>query len=637
MCGIAGQLFFSSSSRRCNAEILTKMATSMAHRGPDGEGIWLSKSNHTGLAHRRLSIIDLSDQAAQPMVAECGRYTIVYNGEVYNHAMLRAELEGLGHRFTTNHSDTETVLRAFIEWGVDSVHRLHGMFAFAVWDDREKCLWLVRDRIGIKPLYYTIKADGVSFGSEIKAILTDPHQKREINEEALFHYLTFMTVPAPDTLFDGINKLPAGSWIRVSQEGEVKQSRYWDVFDHTRLQSHVSLDEAAEQVMASLKQAVSYRKQADVDVGVFLSGGIDSSTNVALFQEGETRPVKTFSIGYDNDYGTYKNELHYASSVANHFKTEHYERRLTQDDLLDFLPKMVNLQDEPIADPVCVPVYFVSELAVKQGGVKVAQVGEGADELFCGYPSWQRMLKLQALADLPGARMGARAGLPLLQMIGRDKGFRYEYMRRASLDQPVFWTGADCFPDLAKRALLSPRLRDKFADLSSYEVLRPIRQRFENKAPEKSALNWMSYVDLSIRLPELLLMRVDKMSMGTSLECRVPFLDHEFVALAMSLPSDLKTKDGELKAILKRAVRGTIPDQIINRPKQGFGVPVYEWFFDRLGKIARDEVLTFARETDLLDPLEVTRLFDAGDGFSAWWLLNLALWHKHYIKAHHVS
>jgi asparagine synthase (glutamine-hydrolysing) len=291
---------------------------------------------------------------------------------------------------------------------------------------------------------------------------------------------------------------------------------------------------------------------------------------------------------------------------------------------------MVHLQDEPIADPVCVPVYYVSKLA-RDNGVAVCQVGEGADELFWGYPTWKLKLRLQELNDLPCPRFMKHAALAALRGAGKDGGHPYEALRRAANGQPVFWSGADAFTDVQKQRLLSARLRSRLSGLTSWEPLQPIWDRFRQSAWDPSPLNWMTYVDLNVRLPELLLMRVDKMSMGVSLEGRVPFLDHEFVELAMSIPASLKTKDGVLKYVLKKAVRGVIPDEVIDRPKQGFGVPVYEWFFDRLSTYARRELAAFCHDTDLLDAAEVTRLIDARQGTQVWYLLNLALWWREYI------
>lgn len=631
MCGIVGARVLNRGDFEITPEYIIGMRDTMIHRGPDGAGVWVSPDSQVGLGHRRLSIIDLSEAAGQPMSNEDGSLWITFNGEIYNHAEIRAEIEKIGgHRWKTDHSDTEVVLHAFEEWGIDCLEKLRGMFAIALWDAREGNLWLVRDRIGIKPLYYSIHHGRIVFASEIKALLKDPGQKRAVHEEAFYHYLSFLTTPAPQTLFAGIKKLPSATWLRVDRNGSIREERYWDVWDEAGPLSGASQDDIAGQVLEELRRAVQLRKVSDVPVGVFLSGGIDSSTNAALFSEGEGAPVRTFSIGYEGEYQSYKNELQYARLMADTVGAEYHERLLTIDDLMEFLPHMVRLQDEPIADPVCFPVYYVSKLA-RDNGVIVCQVGEGADELFWGYPSWKTRLDLQRYNDLPVPRFIKKAGLSGLKMIGKEESHYYELLRRGATGVPVFWGGAEAFMESQKMRLLSPRLRKEFADLTSWDALEPIRRRFEDKAWEKSTLNWMSYIDLNLRLPELLLMRVDKMSMGVSLEGRVPFLDHKFVELAMSIPQAVKTENGILKSVLKKAVRGLIPDQLIDREKQGFGVPIYEWFFDRLGETTRKELDRFCRDTDFLDHKEVMRYVDEGRGSQVWYLLNFALWWKEYV------
>ena len=632
MCGIVGALTFNNSSFSVTEPYITRMRDTMVHRGPDGAGVWIAKNGRIGLGHRRLSIIDLSDAAAQPMCNEDGTLWISFNGEIYNHAEIRTGLEELGgHEWKTDHSDTEVILRAFEQWGIDCLGKFRGMFAFALWDDKAHQLWLVRDRIGIKPLYYSVHHGRITFASEIKALLQDPDQKRAVHEEAFYHYLSFLTTPAPQTLFEGIKKVPAGTWLRIDEEGLVRENRYWDVLDHTSPMTDVTEDEITKRIVAELRTAVNLRKVSDVPVGIFLSGGIDSSTNAALFSEGEEGSVKTFSIGYKGEYQSYQNELHYARKMADEVGAEHHERLLTIDDLIDFLPQMVHLQDEPIADPVCVPVYYVSKLA-RDNGVIVCQVGEGADELFWGYPGWKQALGLQRYDDLPVPRVFKKLGLAALRMGGRQKTLYYEWLRRGAEGQPIFWGGAEAFSEAQKERLLSPDLRKRLAGLTSWEALKPIRKRFEDKAWERSHLNWMSYLDLNFRLPELLLMRVDKMSMGVSLEGRVPFLDHKFVELAMSIPQSVKTRNGTLKYILKKAVRGLIPDEMIDRKKQGFGVPVYEWFFDKLGNTTRQELKSFCEQTDFLNKSEVISLIDKGRGSQVWYLLNFALWWKEYLS-----
>jgi asparagine synthase (glutamine-hydrolysing) len=630
MCGLVG--IYSFSGKPVDENLLKKMRDTMVHRGPDGAGTWVSEDRKLGLGHRRLSIIDLSDAAAQPMCSEDATLWISFNGEIYNHAEIKSELKNIGnHKWKTDHSDTEVILHAFEQWGIQCLEKFRGMFAIALWDGKRRELWLIRDRIGIKPLYYSILNGRINFASEIKALLEDPEQKRGVHEEAFFHYLSFLSTPAPQTLFAGIEKLPAGTWLNIKEDGQIRLNRYWDVWDHTKSLMGIAEEEIAERILSELRTAVRLRKVSDVPVGVFLSGGVDSSTNAALFSEGEERPIKTFTIGYEGEYPSYPNELRYARQMATHVGAEYHERILTQNDLLDFLPRMVHLQDEPIADPVCVPVYYVSKLA-RDNGVIVCQVGEGADELFCGYSTWKRALQFQYYDDLSVPRLFKKIGLIGIKSVGKGDTVYYEWLRRGTTGQPIFWGGAEAFTDIQKKKLLSHKLRKRFGDLTSWEILKPIRRRYEEKAWDKSHLNWMTYLDLNLRLPELLLMRIDKMSMGVSLEGRVPFLDHKFVELAMSIPASVKTKNGILKYILKKAVRGLIPEELVDRKKQGFGVPVYEWSFGRLGEKTREEIQDFCDQSDLLDRSEALFLINRGRRSEAWYLLNFILWWKEFVK-----
>lgn len=627
MCGIVGALIFKNSTFTITEAYIARMRDAMRHRGPDGAGAWISKDGRVALGHRRLSIIDLSETAAQPMCNEDGTLWVSFNGEIYNHAEIRGELEQTGgHRWKTHHSDTEVILHAFEEWGIACLSKFRGMFAIALWDAQARKLWLIRDRIGIKPLYYSIHHGRITFASEIKALLQDHDQERAVHEEAFYHYLSFLTTPAPQTLFDGIKKLAAGTYVQVTEEGHICERRYWDVWDHTTPLVGISDIEIAERTLAELRTAVRLHEVGDVPVGVFLSGGIDSSTNATLFSEGKGGAVKTFSIGYKGEYKSYKNELAYARKMAYAIGANHHELLLDIDDLLDFLPQMIELQDEPISDPVCIPLYYLSRLA-RDNDVKVCQVGEGSDELFCGYPAWQKSLALQYASDRFPWALPKKLAVPILRLHPKLRdNIRLEWLRRAGMNQPIFWGGAEAFSELEKRELLHLRLRKQFSGFSSYEVIRPIRERFMEKAWEKSDLHWMSYLDLNLRLPELLLMRVDKMSMAVGLEGRVPFLDHKFVELAMSVPGVIKTRNGTLKYLLKKAVRGLIPDEIIDREKQGFGVPIYEWFFDKLGIQARNELIEFCDQTEFLDKTNVIRVINQGRGEQVWYLLIFAMW-----------
>jgi asparagine synthase (glutamine-hydrolysing) len=602
------------------------MRDAMAHRGPDDAGLWIEEGGRVGLAHRRLSIIEPTASAHQPMASPDGRFRLVFNGEIYNHAELRRELTTAGRSdWRTDHSDTEVLLQTFAHWGIDCLRHLHGMFAFAVWDAQERTLWLARDRVGVKPLYVTQHHGRFAFASEIKALLADPEQPRAVDERALWHYLTFLCTPAPMTLFQGIGKLAPGTWMKVTAEGGATTRRWWDVWDQVEPITGLSDDAIAGALLGGLRKAVRYRKVSDVPVGVFLSGGIDSSANAALFSEGDSDPVRTFTIGYDRPYASYRDETVEARAMAARVGADHHERLLSIDDLTDFLPAMVHHQDEPIADPVCIPLYFVSKLA-RDHGVVVCQVGEGADELFVGYPGWLRQLTVARWArrGIRGpVRPVARA---LIDASPWRSGTRFEYLRRAVHDEPVFWSGAAVFTEGEKKELVAASVRRRLGDVSSFEVVEPVWQRFQEAAWEPSPINWMAYMDLSLRLPELLLMRVDKMSMAASLEARVPFLDHRFVAQSLSIPSAARFRDGIPKAILKRAVRGILPDEVIDRKKQGFGIPIAEWYVDHLMDQVAREIRLFAERSNLLGIEAVGRVLADGETARIWALYNLAAW-----------
>jgi len=357
---------------------------------------------------------------------------------------------------------------------------------------------------------------------------------------------------------------------------------------------------------------------------VFLSGGIDSSTNATLFSEGESNQVHTFTVGYEGNFPSAPNETEYARRTAARVGASHHEKLLNVNDAIGFLGTMARLQDEPLADPVCVPIYFLSKLARDHGCI-VCQAGEGSDELFCGYPLWLRFLQLQSADRLPVPSVIKRLGLGALAAAGKDQTVHYEWLRRGASGNPVFWGGEEAFTHVQKLRLLHPDLRKRFRGLTSWDAISPIRERFLANAWDKSDLHWMSYLDLNLRLPELLLMRVDKMSMGVSLEARVPFLDHKFVELALSIPARAKLGSGGTKYLLKKAVRGLLPDEIIDRKKQGFNVPLTEWFNGALGATTRSELQAFCADTSFLDIDEVTKLLDSPARASAWPLLNFAL------------
>jgi asparagine synthase (glutamine-hydrolysing) len=633
MCGIVGVLSFGDARYEVGEQLISEMRDVLAHRGPDGAGTWISNDRRIGLGHRRLAILDLSSAATQPMQMLGADLWIVFNGEIYNHATLRDELIQRGYvRWQTDHSDTEVILHAFHCWGIDAVKRLRGMFAFAIWDGRTRELWLIRDRIGVKPLYYAIHRNRVVFASEIKAILRDRELAREVDGDSLYHYLSFLTTPAPRTLFGGIEKVPPASWVRITARGQISRGKYWNLWSAVTPLTRITEPEAVERLRVLLAESVRLRAISDVPVGVFLSGGIDSSTNAALLARLSRVPIKTFTIGYRGNHASYQNEFAYAREMAVRIGSHHHELQLTADDLIGFMPRMVELQDEPIADPVCFPVYFVSQLA-RSAGVPVCQIGEGADELFCGYPSWLRMLRLQKMARaIPIAGLKRMLATCLSLNTGLKHSFVVELLRRSGDRQPIFWSGAEAFTDAHKRDLLSTDMLARRANGSSWPVVGSLFNEFQDTAWQRSDLNWMTFVDLSLRLPELLLMRIDKMSMGVSLEGREPFLDHELIEFMASLPTEMKLRNGETKYILKKAVRGLIPDAIIDRPKQGFGVPVHEWLLDKLGLQVRSELRYFCQASGLLRWESVDRVLNSHRSWQTWQLFNLALWWRRYIE-----
>ena len=604
------------------------MRDSMIHRGPDDSGLYISPDRTVGLGHRRLSIIDLSAAGRQPMSDDQRRFWITFNGEIYNFAELRRDLEADGVAFQSR-SDTEVLIYLYKKHGKEMLHLLRGMFAFAIYDQQQRTLFLARDRMGVKPLYYFNVNGTFGFASEIKALLASGKIMRAVDPTALYHYLSFLTTPGPQTLFDGIFKLAAAHRMMVTSDGDVDIECWWSPLTPRR--AAVKEDEHIENIRGLLRESIRYRMVSDVPFGVFLSGGIDSSTNVALMAEMMDRPVETFSIAF-KDEARY-NEFPYARKIVDSFNTNHHEIEIGMRDLLDFLPQLIYHQDEPIADPVCIPVYYVAKLA-KENGVTVCQVDEGSDKLFCEYPHWsfilglERWRRMYSIIPQPLRRL---AWFFARQLEDSSSG-RLEYIRRASHDEPIFWGGAEAFYEPAKRALLGASLTSKTNGTSSAAVISGYFREFLQASDNRDPLNWMTFIDLKLRLPELLLMRVDKMTMATSVEARVPFLDHKLVEYVMSIPQTDKVPGLSPKYLLKKAVSGIIPSEIINRPKQGFGVPVAEWFQLELGDQIRQKLARFSRTQPYLNADEVSRLLSRPSGALPWYLFNFALWHETWIE-----
>ncbi|HIJ44594.1 MAG TPA: asparagine synthase (glutamine-hydrolyzing) [Rhodospirillaceae bacterium] len=668
MCGIAGYLDFNAPRRQPLDNLIARleaMRDSMAHRGPDGKGHWISADGRVGLAHRRLAIVDLSEAAGQPMANEDGGVRVTFNGEIYNHMALRRELERDGHRFRTGHADTEVIVHGYEEWGAQGLTgRLDGMFALAIWDAGRNLLTLARDRIGIKPVYFTQIPGSFLFASEIKALLTDRRVCRDVETAALNHYLSFLVAPAPLTMFKDIFKLPAGHLLEVDSNGRMSARRYWDAVPGRGIEAAevADLNDAKRErfytdgIRKRLEAAIGKRMMADVPFGVFLSGGIDSSANVALMSRLMDRPVETFTVGFKDH--PHLNELEYARRVAGEFKTHHHEVLIDEGDMTGYLDDLVHHQDEPIADWVCIPLYFVSKLA-KESGVTVVQVGEGSDEQFCGYSSYMTFLRLYRtfwrpylrFAPGPLRQAAAAAAEGLARWLPAFERYA-EVLGRAARNQELFWSGANAFWNVHKKRLMSkkiqggewPVLADAGLDIAgaaaadSAAVINSFMAPFDRRHPGRDDLTRMIHAEFRLRLPELLLMRVDKIAMSASVEGRVPFLDHNLVEFTMDIPGNWKVKGGTSKYLLKKALEGLLPADIIDRPKMGFGAPMADWLRGPFGHQAESTVLkSDLLRRDIFDRRYIAALFrDHRQGrrdhaLHLWTLFNLAAWHDHWI------
>lgn len=649
MCGLVGA--YKPQGQVCSVDTLIAMRDRMTHRGPDGAGVWRAEDGRCGLAHRRLSIIDLSDAAAQPMFNTAKSVSLVFNGEIYNHAALRKELEATGkYHWQTDHSDTEVLLHAYEEWGLDCFKRFYGMFSVAIFDaripDRPK-MHIVRDRAGIKPLYFTRTASGEwLFASEIRALLANPAISPEMDLTAFWHYLTFIVAPAPLTLFRGIFKLPAAHIMTIDHAGHAKAERYWDCMPRAEdmiRESDLSEDAAAGELLGLLRRSIERRMVSDVPFGALLSGGVDSSLTVALMSEMMDRPVRTFTVGYER-YDEL-NEFDHARRVAERYRTDHYETRINSADAQRFIPEMVRLQDEPIADNVCIPLYFLAKL-VKESGTTVVQVGEGADENLLGYwwcDHWRNKEETVYRPVQNGWRLPDGAVTDDL-----------ETQRRALRSQELFWGGAVCWHG-GMRDQLTPNPAPFLQTVDCpVEGLMPYGHRLldshlvvdhylgglTGKLQRPEVLQKIPYLEMNLRIPEHLLMRVDKMTMAHSVEARVPFLDQDVVDFARRLPPHYKLADGIGKKVLKRAAEPYVDHDLLYRRKQGFGAPMEQWFKeDRFGKgcLAAFERSAIARD-GLLDNEYFVNLMKhqmgsgGGYGFHLWTVLNAVLWHEVWIE-----
>lgn len=631
MCGIAGAFAWGRNSP-VEATSLRSMSDAMPHRGPDDEGLFVDPSGAAGFSFRRLSIVDLSPAGHQPMSSEGDRFTLVLNGEIYNHLELREGLVARGHRFI-GRSDAEAALHLIEETGASGVSKLHGKFAVAVWDREGERLLIARDRLGVKPLYFWNRNGLFLFASEIKALLAHPEVTRAVDWKSVGSFLTFMATPSPDTCFEGIHKLEPGHVLEISRSGEVRPKAYWDPADAPKAQP-MSFEDASKETRRLVARAVQRRCMGDVPIGAFLSGGVDSSTVVALMAEAGARHIKTFSVGYED--ATDLDERRFARQVSDQFGTEHREVIVGAKEVAAFLPRLVVAQDEPLGDPVCVPLYYVSRLA-RDSGIKVVQLGEGADELFCGYPWYlpyveedARFHRLARILGEGAVRSASGLFARTLEAFNRAPDLRRLLSRRAA-SSPTFMGGAVVFTGDESDQILSPA----HGDCGMAEILAK-GARARGRA-DFDMLSRMTDIELRQRLPELLLMRVDKMGMANSIEGRVPFLDHELVEFVLPLPQSLKLERG-LKGLLKNAIRDLLPAELLARPKVGFPAPVTQWFAELGEPFMRKALLEspmvrsgFLKEAAVAGLWAEHRANPGRKAVHLWLLLNLSAWHAEWI------
>lgn len=628
MCGIAGII---GKDRGCVAASsdVHRMCGTIVHRGPDDEGMYVE--GHVGLGMRRLSIIDLST-GHQPIHNEDKTVWVVFNGEIYNFPELRRELEGSGHRFYTN-TDTETIVHLYEESGTDCVQELRGMFAFALWDARRQSLLLARDRFGKKPLHYARSGDRLLFGSEIKALLAVAPELVDVDSEALLSYFRFGYIPDPQTAFTRIRKLPPGHLLEFAA-GEIQIRRYWDLRSFGA-QERLPEEECLEELERRLAEAVRIRMISDVPLGALLSGGVDSSTVVALMSRVSSAPVKTFSIGFhQQDF----NEAEHARLVARRFGTEHHEF-VVEPNFTETLDQLTQFLEEPFADPSMLPTYYVCRMARQH--VTVALAGDGGDELFAGYNRYAVNLRRQRFGFIPSwAGRFYRAQI-FPRLPGGTYGRRYLY----TMSLPVQERYLDDISTLSTGGREGNIFSDSFLSVarSCPSPLEPYRGYLGN-APTSDALSQLQYLDIKTYLPGDILTKVDRMSMANSLEVRAPLLDHVLAEWVCQLPTQWKFRNGQQKYILKKlAERVGVPRSALYRPKRGFAVPLVHWFRRDL----RDGLLAILLEPTTLqrgylNPSGVRKLLSEhlrgrrDRSRELWVLLVFELWHRNYLERERV-
>lgn len=639
MCGITG-IVRTTAAPPIHRHVLTAAADQLSHRGPDGAGTWISDDGMAGLAHRRLAILDLSDAGRQPMGNRDGRIQVTFNGEIYNYRELRNQLVDKGYRFRSQ-TDTEVLVHLYDDVGLKMIDRLDGDFAFGLWDDRRKQLVLARDRAGTKPLYYTCLGDRFLFASEIKALLAYPDVRREMDEESLYHYLTYLVVPPPKTLFRGIMKLPAAGLLtlEVTDDGfRIRKQRYWEPLPQACRVNDGDLDEQFRDLFA---RSVEKRLMSDVPVGVLFSGGVDSTLNAASFSQAIAPDrVRTFNVGVTGTR-SFNDESDFAADMARRLGTEHHQVRVSESDLLDSVQTIARQQDEPLADPVCVPLYFVTRLA-RQTGTIVLHAGEGADEIFYGYDKYQRFLHYHRRYWQPLRRVPSLLKHSLFALMRQVRGTKWrkiaESVRRAAHGQEFLLSSSVAYYEYEKQRVLSRPFRHQCGGIDSFDAVKADYRRLADACPDATFLQKLTYLELQLRLPELLLMRVDKMSMLNAVEVRVPFLDRDLIDFALSVPDAFKLRNGVGKEPVKRLAAEFVPRDLVYRRKSGFGAPILDWFRSGLGRDMREQLhadrgaLAAWLDVDELERRVVVQPRTWNDAFQLWIIYNFMQWRRSFFE-----
>lgn len=632
MCGISGFFNYSNTSVQNGDGLIRKMNKRMELRGPDDTGIWVNERKNVFLGHQRLSILDLSKAGHQPMHSAKATHSVVFNGEIYNYQELKGQLTE--HEFRSN-TDTEVLLELYAQRKESFLSELRGMFAFAIWNEEESELKLARDRAGQKPLYYSIQNGVFAFSSQLSSLLELPWIKRELDEEALYHFLTFNHLVPPYTMFKGIKKFEPGHEMVVGKEGIISYKPYWrlDLKPSTK-----SSEQLEREVFEKLNSSVEYRMISDVPVGAFLSGGVDSSAIVAMMSKRTSTPIKTYSIGFEGqeDY----DELDYAREIANSFGTDHIEKVVKAEDFKRLLPEIVSIFDEPIADSTCIPIYFLSQLA-KENGTKVILTGDGADELYGGYSNWKKYNKIypyyQAYSKLPTA---VKKGVSFLYEQYDKASPTYEMMKRSEKKQDLFWSGAKGFKESTKHEFLSEGFLSKAERFDSFSIIADLKKDFAelNDTEQSEYINWLCYTGLRNIIPNLYAHRLDKLTMAHSVEGRSPFLDHDIIQSAFSIKGNLKIKDNEAKYILKKSLEKILPDEVLYRKKKGFCVPLKEWGTDIMVDYLEEELETFCNHVDLFKEEKLRMILNnvksgkSNNTNMLWTVYFLIQWYNKWIK-----